>query len=64
MANVGDQDNEVPPQDNHVPPPEEVVMGDQDPNVPEPMNDRDIWASFLTLTQAMNSQANAISSQV
>ena len=57
MDNVGDQDNQVPPL-------EEVSMGDQVPDVPPPMTDRDIRADFLTLTQAMTFQANAFNSQV
>ena len=57
MDNVGDQDNQVPPL-------EEVSMGDQVPDVPPPMTDRDIRADFLTLTQAMTFQANGLTSQV
>ena len=57
MANVGDQDNQVPLL-------EEVDMGDQVPEVPPRMTDGEIRADFLTLAQNMTSQANAFTSKV
>ena len=42
MANVGANDNQVPPQDNKVPPLEEVAMGDRVPVVPPLMTDGEI----------------------
>ena len=56
MVNVVGQGNQVPPKDKQVLPLEEVVMGDQVPDAPPPMTDRDIRETFLTLTQDMNSQ--------
>ena len=46
MANVGDQDNEVPPL-------EEVCMSDQVSVVAPPITDREIREDFLNLAQAM-----------
>ena len=57
MATVGDQSNQVPPL-------EEVATGDQFLDAPPSMTDRDIRKAFLTLTQAMTSQANEVTSQV
>ena len=64
MANVGYQDNQVPPHNNQVPPLEEVAMGDHVPHVPPLMNDVEIRETFLTLAQAIISQDNVVTSQV
>ena len=42
---------------------EEVSMGDQVLDVPQPMTDEDIIDDFITLTQAMKSQSNAVMSR-
>ena len=55
IENVGAHDNQDPPQDNQFPPLEEISMGDQVPVVPPPINDLEIRASFLNLSQAMTS---------
>ena len=57
MENMGAQYNQVPPF-------KEVFMGDQVPIFPPPMIDGEIGEPFLTLTQAMTSQTNAVTLQV
>ncbi|TMX04114.1 hypothetical protein EJD97_011539 [Solanum chilense] len=57
---LGANDNQVPPQDNQVPSLEELAMGDQVSVASPPITAGDIWANFLTLNQAMNSQENAV----
>ena len=61
---VGANDNQGPPQDNQVPPLEEVSLGDQVSIASPPITDGYIWANFLSLNQAMNSQENAVISEV
>ena len=56
MENVGAHDNQLPPH-------EEVAMGDQVPVVPPSMTNGKIREAFITLTQAMTSQDNSLTSQ-
>ena len=64
IYNVGAQDNQAPLQDNQVPPVQDVFMGDQVQVVPPRMTDGEIREAFLNIAKCMNSQANAITSQV
>ncbi|TMW96361.1 hypothetical protein EJD97_007489 [Solanum chilense] len=65
IANTGDhpQENQAPPQENQAPPQEQVPLGDQAPVIPQSMMDGDIRSTFVTLDQAMTTQALDIATQ-
>ena len=65
IANTGDhpQDNQAPPQENQAPPQEQVPLGDQAPVVPPSMMDGEIRSDFVTLDQAMTTQALAVATK-